>query len=126
MASAKSWGIDAARLVTPAEIKELVPFINESILLGGFYTPSVSVVDSLRAGTLMRDAGRRRGRAARSSPTPRCSAIEVEHGRVRRVAHRHAGTYRGRVRRDRVRRVEPAARRDGRRAHPARRPRCTR
>ena len=42
MTSAKAWGIDA-RLLTPAEIKELVPFINEEILLGGFYTPSVSV-----------------------------------------------------------------------------------
>src|SRR5580765_7145866 len=56
MASAKSWGVDTARLVTPAEIKELVPYIDESILLGGFYSPTVSVVDSLRAGTLMRDA----------------------------------------------------------------------
>ena len=40
MASAKSWGIEGARLVTPAEIKELVPYIDESILLGGFYSPS--------------------------------------------------------------------------------------
>ena len=39
MASAKSWGIEPVSLVTPAEIKELVPFIDESILLGGFYTP---------------------------------------------------------------------------------------
>ena len=54
MTSAKAWGIDA-RLVTPAEIKEMVPFINEDILLGGFYTPSVSVVDSLATGTTMRD-----------------------------------------------------------------------
>ncbi|HWM21726.1 MAG TPA: FAD-dependent oxidoreductase, partial [Ilumatobacteraceae bacterium] len=45
MTSAKAWGIDA-RLLTPAEIKELVPFINADILLGGYYTPSVSVVDS--------------------------------------------------------------------------------
>src|SRR3954454_6200963 len=35
MASAKSWGVEACRLVTPAEIKELVPFVNEEILLGG-------------------------------------------------------------------------------------------
>ncbi|TPW07947.1 MAG: glycine cleavage system T protein (aminomethyltransferase), partial [Acidimicrobiaceae bacterium] len=54
MTSAKAWGIDA-RLVTPAEIKELVPFINEEILLGGFYTPSVSCVDSLETGTQMRN-----------------------------------------------------------------------
>ena len=54
MTSAKAWGIDA-RLLTPAEIKEMVPFINADILLGGYYTPSVSVVDSLQTGTLMRD-----------------------------------------------------------------------
>jgi heterotetrameric sarcosine oxidase gamma subunit len=54
MTSAKAWGIDA-RLVTPAEIKEMVPFINEEILLGGYYTPSVSVVDSLATGTKMRE-----------------------------------------------------------------------
>src|SRR3954465_2455701 len=54
MVSAKNWGIDA-RLVTPDEIKEMVPFINSDILLGGFYTPSVSVVDSLRAGTIFRE-----------------------------------------------------------------------
>ena len=53
MTSAKAWGIDA-RLLTPDEVKELVPFVNTDVLLGGFYTPSVSVVDSLQAGTLMR------------------------------------------------------------------------
>ena len=54
MTSAKAWGIEAS-LVTPAEIKEMVPFINEEILLGGYYTPSVSVVDSLATGTMMRN-----------------------------------------------------------------------
>ena len=30
------------RCVTPAEVKELVPYIDESIMLGGFYTPDAS------------------------------------------------------------------------------------
>src|SRR5438445_13830083 len=30
MASARSWGIEPVSLVTPAEIKELVPYIDES------------------------------------------------------------------------------------------------
>jgi len=55
MDSAKNWAIDDARLVTPAEIKELVPYIDETILVGGFYTPGVGVVDSLRFGTLCRE-----------------------------------------------------------------------
>src|ERR671923_2663924 len=61
MASAKSWGVEPVSLVTPAEIKELVPFIDESILLGGFSTPGVGVVDSLRAGTLMREEAQAAG-----------------------------------------------------------------
>jgi glycine cleavage system aminomethyltransferase T/glycine/D-amino acid oxidase-like deaminating enzyme len=55
MDSAKNWAIDDARLVSPAEIKELVPYIDETILVGGFFTPGVGVVDSLRFGTLCRE-----------------------------------------------------------------------
>src|ERR671924_1347700 len=35
VASAKSWGVEPVSLVTPAEIKELVPFIDESVIVGG-------------------------------------------------------------------------------------------
>src|SRR2546430_6366156 len=61
MASAKAWGVEGCRLVTSAEIKELVPFVDETILLGGFYTPSVAVVDSLRFGTVMRERAQKKG-----------------------------------------------------------------
>jgi glycine cleavage system aminomethyltransferase T/glycine/D-amino acid oxidase-like deaminating enzyme len=54
MTSAAAWGVDA-RLLTPTEVKELVPFINDDVILGGFYCPSVSVVDSLDTGTLFRN-----------------------------------------------------------------------
>src|SRR6187455_1990616 len=84
MASAKSWGVDSARLVTPAEIKELVPYIDESILLGGFYCPTVSVVDSLRAGTIMRERGIDSGGLQVFANTD-VSGMDVEHGRIRRV-----------------------------------------
>ena len=53
MTSAKCWGIPSS-LLSPAEVKELVPFISEDVILGGFYTPSVSAVDSLETGTQMR------------------------------------------------------------------------
>lgn len=55
VASAKAWGIEPVSLLTPAEVKELVPYLDERVILGGFYTPSVGVVDSLQAGTLMRE-----------------------------------------------------------------------
>jgi glycine cleavage system aminomethyltransferase T/glycine/D-amino acid oxidase-like deaminating enzyme len=53
MTSAKAWGIEA-HLLTPAEVKDLVPFVNDEVILGGFYCPTVSVVDSLETGTVMR------------------------------------------------------------------------
>src|SRR5213595_1506538 len=55
VASAKSWGVEPVELLTPTEVRDLVPFINEKVVLGGFSTPGVGVVDSLRAGTLMRE-----------------------------------------------------------------------
>src|SRR3954447_6564076 len=45
MASAQSWGIEGVSLITPGQVKELVPFIDESIILGGFHTEGVGVVD---------------------------------------------------------------------------------
>jgi len=53
MTSAAAWGVPA-ELLTPAQVKELVPFISEDVILGGFYCPTVSVVDSLDTGTLFR------------------------------------------------------------------------
>ena len=81
MASAKSWGIEPVSLVTPAEIKKLVPYINESILLGGFHTPGVGVVDSLRAGTLMREKAAAAG-ALDVSANTEVLGIDVKNGRV--------------------------------------------
>jgi glycine cleavage system aminomethyltransferase T/glycine/D-amino acid oxidase-like deaminating enzyme len=83
MASAKSWGVDGCRLVTPAEIKELVPFVDESILLGGFYSPSVAVVDSLRFGTIMREQAQAKG--AQVLANTEVLGIDVTDGRVGRV-----------------------------------------
>jgi glycine cleavage system aminomethyltransferase T/glycine/D-amino acid oxidase-like deaminating enzyme len=84
MSSAASWGIEPVSLISPAEVKELVPFIDESILLGGFYTPGVGVVDSLRAGTIMRERAQASG-ALRVIAKTEVIAIDVERGRVRCV-----------------------------------------
>src|SRR5438045_1709491 len=84
MVSAKSWGIEGVRLVTPAEVKELVPFLDESVIVGGFYTPSVGVVDSLRAGTIMRERAQEAGALTVSANTEVLD-IDVEGGRIKRV-----------------------------------------
>ncbi|MEM7127053.1 MAG: FAD-dependent oxidoreductase [Chloroflexota bacterium] len=59
-ATAKSWGIES-ELISVERVKELVPFIDESVIVGGWHTPSVGVVDSLRAGTIMREYGMEKG-----------------------------------------------------------------
>jgi glycine cleavage system aminomethyltransferase T/glycine/D-amino acid oxidase-like deaminating enzyme len=51
---AKAWGIPA-ELLTPGEVNKLVPYLDESVILGGAHFRTVGVVDSLRAGTLMRE-----------------------------------------------------------------------
>ena len=84
MASATSWGIEGVSLVTPAEVRELVPYIDESVIVGGFYSEGVSVVDSLRAGTLMRERAQELGALTVSANTE-VLGIDVEGGRVRRV-----------------------------------------
>jgi len=81
--SAKNWGIES-RLVTPAEIKDLVPFIDESILVGGFYTPGVGVCDSLQFGTLCREKAEAMGALTVVANTE-VTAMGVEGGRIRRV-----------------------------------------
>jgi glycine cleavage system aminomethyltransferase T/glycine/D-amino acid oxidase-like deaminating enzyme len=90
MASSTSWGVEGSRLLTPAEVKEMVPFIDESVILGAFYTPGVGIVDSLQAGTLMRQAAQEMG-ALTIAPSVEVTGIDVESGRVRRV-HTDAGT----------------------------------
>src|SRR5438046_1604117 len=84
MASSTSWGVDGVRLLTPAEVKEMVPFIDDTVILGGFYTRGVGVVDSLQAGTLMRQAAVDMG-ALTIAAGIEVTGIDTEHGRVRRV-----------------------------------------
>jgi len=79
--SAKSWGIEPVELLTPAEVRKLVPFVDENAILGGFFTPGVGVVDSLRAGTLMREQAQAMG-ALSVSANNEVTGIDVERGRI--------------------------------------------
>ncbi len=84
MASSKAWGIEGVELLSPAEVKARVPFIDDSVILGGFYTEGVGVVDSLRAGTLMREAAQAMGALSIAAATE-VVGLDVEHGRICRV-----------------------------------------
>jgi glycine cleavage system aminomethyltransferase T/glycine/D-amino acid oxidase-like deaminating enzyme len=57
---AKAWGIPAEHL-TPEGVQKLVPYLDPAVILGGGYFPTVGVVDSLRAGTLMRERAQASG-----------------------------------------------------------------
>jgi glycine cleavage system aminomethyltransferase T/glycine/D-amino acid oxidase-like deaminating enzyme len=83
MASAKSWGIEPVSMLNPEEVKELVPFIDHRLILGGFYTPGAGVVDSLRAATIMRERAQDQGLTVAANTE--VLGIDVEGGRVRRV-----------------------------------------
>jgi glycine cleavage system aminomethyltransferase T/glycine/D-amino acid oxidase-like deaminating enzyme len=83
MSSALSWGEEGCELLTPSQVVERVPYLNKDVILGGFYTPGVSVVDPLRAGTLMREYAQERGASVFASIE--VTGIEVERNRVRRV-----------------------------------------
>jgi glycine cleavage system aminomethyltransferase T/glycine/D-amino acid oxidase-like deaminating enzyme len=83
MSSAKAWGIHA-ELVTPDHVVEHIPFLEKDKILGAFWTPSVGVVDSLRAGTLMRESALALG-ALTVVSTVEVVGMDVEEGRIRRV-----------------------------------------
>ncbi len=81
--SAKAWG-EPAELLTVEEIKELVPYINEDIIKGGFYAPDAGVCDPLRAGEVMRARAQDKG-ALSLAPNTAVTDIIVEDGEVRAV-----------------------------------------
>ena len=83
MSSAKAWGIEA-ELVSPEFVAEKVPFLDPTQIVGAFWTPSVGVVDSLRAGTIMREEALASG-VLTVVPTVEVTGLDVEDGRIKRV-----------------------------------------
>jgi glycine/D-amino acid oxidase-like deaminating enzyme len=81
VASGISWGIEGMELLSPAGVKERVPFLNDEVILGGFSTEGVGVVDSLRAGTLMRERAQEAGALTVSANTE-VTGIDVDGGRI--------------------------------------------
>ena len=118
MASAKSWGIDGVSLVTPGRDQGARPVhrrerARRRLLLAGRGRRRLAA----RGHAHARGGAGARARS-RSSANTEVLGIDVEGGRVTARAHRPR-RRRGRVRRDRLRRVEPADRAHGRRVDPA-------
>jgi glycine cleavage system aminomethyltransferase T/glycine/D-amino acid oxidase-like deaminating enzyme len=81
--SGSAYGVPELSMITPAEIKALVPFIDESELLGGFYSPGAVVVDSVQAATIMRERAVAAG--AQVMDDTEVTGFDVVGGRVRAV-----------------------------------------
>jgi len=81
MQSAKSWG-ESGTLLTPEEVKEKVPYINEDIIKGGFLSEGAGTCDPLRAGDIMRE---RAGDALETSPNTEVLDLHVEGGEIQAV-----------------------------------------
>src|ERR1019366_1984258 len=60
MSAATAWGVPC-ELLSPEGVAKLVPYLDPSVILEGLYFPTVGVVDSLRAGTLMRERAQEMG-----------------------------------------------------------------
>ena len=83
MSSAKAWGIEA-ELVSPEFVQEKVPFLDDRPDHRRVLEPGVGVVDSLRAGTIMRERALATG-ALTVVPTVEVVGLDVEEGRIKRV-----------------------------------------
>ncbi|HET7012737.1 MAG TPA: FAD-dependent oxidoreductase [Streptosporangiaceae bacterium] len=77
--AAKAWGIPY-ELLDPAGVRELVPYLDDSVILGGASFPTVGVVDSLRAGTLMREHAQASGALTVVPSTEILGIDAVPHG----------------------------------------------
>ena len=78
MSSAKAWGIEA-EIVSPEFVEEKVPFLDKDQIIGAFWQPGVGVVDSLRAGTIMREGAVAAG-ALTTVPNVEVLGMDVEDG----------------------------------------------
>ncbi len=80
---ARAWGIPA-EIIDPQEVARLVPYLDPSVIRAGLHFPTVGVVDSLRAGTLMRERAQESG-ALEVRASTEVLGIDISRGRVERV-----------------------------------------
>jgi glycine cleavage system aminomethyltransferase T/glycine/D-amino acid oxidase-like deaminating enzyme len=95
MSSARAWGIDG-ELVSPEFVEEKVPFLDKDQIIGAFWQPGVGVVDSLRAGTIMRERALATD-ALTVVPNVEVTGLDVTDGRITAVE-----TDKGRIEADTV------------------------
>ncbi|MGH2677328.1 MAG: NAD(P)/FAD-dependent oxidoreductase, partial [Actinomycetota bacterium] len=80
VASARAWG-EPGEVILPDRVSELIPYVNADILLGGFWSPGVGVVDSVRGAELMRREAEQRS-ALRVIGGAEVTGFDVRRGRM--------------------------------------------
>ena len=95
LSAAHAYGVDA-ELLTPSQVKDLMPHIDAAKITGGFHTPMVGVVDPVYAGTLWREQAIELG-ALTAFANTEVTGLDVVAGRVAGV-----GTTRGHIKTDLV------------------------
>jgi glycine cleavage system aminomethyltransferase T/glycine/D-amino acid oxidase-like deaminating enzyme len=83
---AKAWGIPV-EIISPERVAELVPYLDPSVITSGLYFPTCGVVDSLRAGTIMRERAQEIG-ALEVRANTEVLAIDTDEERGRRCVRR--------------------------------------
>lgn len=79
----KAWGIDEPQLLSPEEVSEHLPLVNQDVLLGGYYSPT----DGQVSGVIACDALAREAmeRGAEFVPHTRTEDVEVENDSIQAV-----------------------------------------
>jgi glycine cleavage system aminomethyltransferase T/glycine/D-amino acid oxidase-like deaminating enzyme len=89
--AAKSWDVDA-ELLDADQVRQMMPWVNTKLILGGLSFPKTGVVDSLRAGTMMRERAQEMGALTVLANTEVLDLV-VKGGRIKSVR-----TTRGEIR----------------------------
>ncbi|HEX5690409.1 MAG TPA: FAD-dependent oxidoreductase, partial [Roseiflexaceae bacterium] len=80
---ARSYGLES-HLLSPAEVRELVPILDDSVVHGAYYVPDDAVAKAVRTITALARAAEATGGVTFHANTP-VSDIEVKDGRVTAV-----------------------------------------
>ena len=81
LSAAHAYGVES-ELLSPAGVKKLMPFLDDTKILGGFHTPMVGVVDPLQAGTIWRERAVEMG-ALQTFANTEVLGVDVVGGRIK-------------------------------------------
>ncbi|MGH2589452.1 MAG: FAD-dependent oxidoreductase, partial [Actinomycetota bacterium] len=80
---ARSYGLEGAELLTPAQTAEMIPFLDPSTILGGFHVPSDGVAKGVRLAAALARRARAKGVGFEGGVT--VTGFDIRDGRVRGV-----------------------------------------